>query len=218
MTRKGQWCLAAVLILIALPALAGLSKYKDWPNTPEGYFMTHAERDQWSKLDSDSDAEKFIADFLAKRPANFEKEVADRAANADKYLTVGKTRGSKSLRGKVVILLGVPTAMDSSEQSVTTSSKRDNPVMASAISNFNAPGGSENMSDGTVVKEMSTQNSVRIMHFNYQGAVARTADRKSIDVYVEVQSNTGKDRAASGSQAADLDSIFELVAQSWIKK
>jgi GWxTD domain-containing protein len=218
MTRKRTWFLAAVLIILALPSFAGLSKYKDWPNSPEGYFMTHAERYQWSKLDSDTDAEKFIADFVAKRPANFEKEVADRAANADKYLTVGNTRGSKSLRGKVIILLGVPTAMDSSEQTVTSSSKRDNPIVASAMSNFNAPGGAENMSDGTVVKEMSTQNSIRIMHFNYQGAVARTADRKAIDIYVEVQSATGKDRAASGSQAADLDSIFELVAQSWIKK
>lgn len=180
--------------------------------------MTRAERDQWAKVDTDADAEKFIAEFLARRPDNFQKEVAERANNADKYLTVAKTPGSKSLRGKVVILLGPPTAIDTSYLTRTTSSKRDNPVVASAMSNFNAPGGTENMSDGSVSKEMSTQSAIRILHFNYQGAITRVADRKEINVFVEVENATGKDRIASHDQAADLDAIFEAVAQSWIKK
>lgn len=220
--------IAATLVALAVPAFAKLSKYKGWENSPQGYFMTRAERDQWTKVDSDADAEKFIADFLAKRPANFEKEVADRAANADKYLTVAKTPGSKSLRGKVVILLGVPTAMDVVEKTVANSEKRDNPIVAGLMSNMNAAesgggggggraggGGGGNNSLGS---SMSTSILVRIIHFNYQGAVAKTADRKQIDVSVEVDPDTGKDRIPSRNDEADLNSVFELVAQSWIKK
>ena len=214
--------IALTVLALAAPAFAKLSKYKGWESSPQGYFMTRAERDQWSKIDSDADAEKFIADFIAKRPANFEKEVADRAANADKYLTIAKTPGSKSLRGKVVILLGVPTAMDQAEKTVANSEKRDNPIVAGAMSNMNSAdsggggraGGGENSLGGSI----STSAVVRIIHFNYQGAVAKTADRKQIDVSVEVDPDTGKDRIPSRSDESDLNSVFELVAQSWIKK
>jgi GWxTD domain-containing protein len=212
-----------VVALFALPLFARLSKYKGWESSPEGYFMTKAEREQWARVDTDADAEKFIADFRARRLPNFEKEVADRAANADKYLTIAKTPGSKSLRGKVVILLGPPTSMDVSERTVTNSEKRDNPIVAGAMSNMNAAdsggggrgGGDANNSTGAT---MSTSAAVRTIHFNYQGAVAKTADRKQIDVSVDIDPNTGKDRIESRSAESDLDSVFELVAESWIKK
>ena len=227
-----------VLVVLAVlafssPLFARLSKYRGWDNSPEGYFMTKAERDQWSKVDTDADAEKFIADFHARRPDNFEKEVADRAANADKYLTVGKTQGSKSLRGKVVILLGPPTSMDMSERALSNSEKRDNPMVAGAMSNMNAAdtGGGGGMGNGrasdaggvggggnSLGGSMSTSQVVRIMHFNYQGEVAKTADRKALDINVEVDPNTGKDRMGSRREESDLNSVFELVAQSWIKK
>lgn len=219
--------IAVALLLLAAPLFAKLSKYKGWENSPQGYFMTSGERDQWSKIDSDAVAEKFIADFIAKRPANFEKEVADRAANADKYFTIAKMQGSKSLRGKVVILLGAPTAMDVSERAVANSSKRDNPMIAGLMSNMNssASGGSGGGGragggdgNGSLGSTMETSTVVRIMHFNYQGPVAKAADRKQIDVNVEVDPVTGKDRMATRAETADLDSIFELVAQSWIKK
>ena len=213
--------IALTVVALAAPAFAKLSKYKGWESSPQGYFMTRVERDQWSKLDSDADAEKFIADFIAKRPANFEKEVADRAANADKYLTVAKTPGSKSLRGKVVIVLGAPTAMDVAEKTVANSEKRDNPIVAGAMSNMNSAdsgGGRGGGGDNSLGGSISTANVVRIMHFNYQGAVAKTADRKQIDVSVEVDPVTGKDRIPSRSDESDLNSVFELVTQSWIKK
>lgn len=216
-----------VVLAFAAPLFARLSKYRGWENSPEGYFMTKAERDQWSKIDSDADAEKFIADFHARRLDNFEKEVADRAANADKYLTVGKTQGSKSLRGKVVIVLGPPTQMDYADRTLTTS-KSDSGAMAGAMSNMNGTdsgggaGGSRGGGGGSSVNSvgttMSTASVVRVMHFTYQGAVAKTADRKQIDVNVEVDPNSGKDRISSRSEESDLNSIFELVAESWIKK
>src|SRR5689334_23470611 len=126
------------VLLLAVPVFARMSKYKDWAQSPEGYFMTKAERAQWAKLDTDAEAEKFIADFHARRLDNFQKEVADRAEHADKLLTIGKTEGSKSIRGKVVILLGPPSRIDVSEETVKNSEKRDNPFVAGLMSNMNA--------------------------------------------------------------------------------
>jgi hypothetical protein len=56
------------------------------------------------------------------------------------------------------------------------------------------------------------------MHFNYQGAIAKLVDRKQIDIDVTIDPISGRDQIASRIAASDLDSIFELVAQSWIKK
>jgi GWxTD domain-containing protein len=209
------------VVLFAAPLFARLAKYKGWESSPEGYFMTKAEREQWAKVDTDADAEKFIAEFRAKRPDNFQKEVADRAANADKYLTIGKTPGSKSLRGKVVILLGPPSQIDIAEKTVQNSEKHDNPLVAGAMSNMNAAdsgGGRGGGSDNNVGSSMSTSAVVRIMHFNYQGPVAKTADRKQIDVNVDIDPTTGKDRMESRAEESDLNTVFELVAESWIKK
>jgi hypothetical protein len=77
----------AVCSLFAVALLAGgLSKYKGWDKSPQGYLMTAAERAQWtSSVKSDADAEKFVQDFLAKRGPNFPKEVEQAAAAADKY-------------------------------------------------------------------------------------------------------------------------------------
>ena len=211
------------VVLFSAPLFAKLSKYKGWESSPEGYFMTKAEHEQWTKIDTDTDAEKFIADFRAKRPDNFQKEVADRAANADKYLTVGKTQGSKSIRGKVVILFGPPSQMDVAEKTVANSEKRDNPMVAGLMSNMNSgeSGGGGRVggeSNNSVGNSISTSTVVRIMHFNFQGAIAKTVDRKQIDVNVDVDPVSGKDRMESRGEESELNSMFETVAQSWIKK
>jgi GWxTD domain-containing protein len=215
--------IATTVVLLAVPAFARLSKYKDWANSPEGYFMTKAERDQWSKLDTDADAEKFIADFVAKRPANFEKEVADRAANADKYMTIGKVQGSKSLRGKIVILFGVPTSMDQVDQAITDPGHRDNAITAGVYSNASGAGGSSDSrgasdSSGTVGGGLETGRVVRNLHFNFTGDIAKTLDQKQIDITVQVDPNTGKDGISSRTEEARVNAMFETIAQSWIKK
>src|SRR5439155_3342770 len=108
------------LLLVASPLFAGnLTKYKDWASSPQGYFMTGAERVQFAALKSDDEAEKFVADFLAKRGPAFVADVDKAASMADKYLTVGKTPGSKTTRGKVVIVLGPPTAIAVEQKTLT---------------------------------------------------------------------------------------------------
>src|SRR5436309_1262717 len=106
----------ALLVLFLVPSVlfaAKLSKkYKDWPSSPQAYFMTKAERLQWATVINDEQAETFINEFVAKRGPDFAAQLADRVTNADKYLTIAKTKpGSQTLRGKVIVLLGPPSAL-----------------------------------------------------------------------------------------------------------
>ncbi|HEY2321992.1 MAG TPA: GWxTD domain-containing protein [Thermoanaerobaculia bacterium] len=212
----------AAVLSLAVPAFARLSKYKDWANSPEGYFMTKAERDQWSRIDSDSDAEKFVADFLARRPANFEKEVADRAAMADQHLTIGKTKGSQSLRGKIVILLGTPTSIDQVDQAITDPGHRDNPVTAGAYSNASGAGAGDTDRNadamGAVGNGLATGKVIRNMHFNYSGDAAKAVGKKQIDITVQVDPNTGRDSINSRVVASEVNAMFDTIAESSIKK
>lgn len=210
---------AVGLLLFVAPLLAGgLKKFRDWDQSPQGYFMTKAERDQWRTIKSDDEAEKFVADFLAKRKPGFADEVANRAAAADKYLTIGKTPGSKTLRGKVIILLGPPSAMDVAVTS-RESTKRDNPFVTQAMTNtggYSAGGRGDDTAGGG--DSLSTSEGLKIFHFNYAGAAAKALDRSSIDISVEADAATGKDRITDRKQAEDVDQIFEAAAQRWIKK
>ena len=104
-------------IAMASLALAQLSKYKDWAKTPESYFLTPGEREEWSHVGSDADAEKFIAMYWAKRdptpstPQNeFKDGVMRRIAAADEQFKLRRyNRGSESSRGRVFVTLGAPS-------------------------------------------------------------------------------------------------------------
>src|SRR5258706_9651450 len=97
------------LIVLALFAASNLGRYRDWPDSPQGYFLTKAERAEWAKLTTEAEAERFVNDFLARRGAGFAADVAESAKAADEHLTVANRPGSRTLRGKIVILLGPPS-------------------------------------------------------------------------------------------------------------
>ena len=99
-----------MMALVALLLAVHLGKYADWPDSPQGYFMTRAERAEWATLTSEADAARFVERFIVSRGAGFVDEVAAAAKAADDNLTVGRKKGSRTLRGKIVILLGPPTA------------------------------------------------------------------------------------------------------------
>lgn len=114
--RKWLLCLAALLVMLAAPLSAGSlsKKYRSWEKSPEAYFLTTDERAQWKKVQADADAEKFVADYLARRGPDFPALLKDRIAVADKYFSSGKTKGSETPRGKVIIVFGPPTSIDTS--------------------------------------------------------------------------------------------------------
>lgn len=102
--------LALLVFVAAGTALGDLSKYKDWAKSPEAYFLTAPEREEWAKLTSDEDAEKFIQLYWAKRGGDaFKKEVMRRIDAADQQFKMRRyERGALSTRGRLIVVLGPP--------------------------------------------------------------------------------------------------------------
>jgi GWxTD domain-containing protein len=217
--------IAALSLFIAVPLFAGLSaKYKDWPSSPQGYFMTSSERAQWATLTSDADAEKFIQQFLAARGGEFPAEVAKRVEMADKYLTIGKTPGSKTLRGKAIILLGPPASLDvrdatEGEGHANARAFGESVNRSGADGGIAAAGGikvTENMQ--TSISPIETVKARRYYSFTFRNDIAKKLDKTAIIVNVVADPNSGKDEFVSRGEAPEVEKAFETAAQLSIVK
>ena len=225
---------AIVSLFAAVPLFAGLSaKYKEWPSTPQGYFMTSGERAQWAAITTDAEAEKFIQQFLAARGGEFPAEVAKRTQMADKYLTIGKTPGSKTLRGKTIILLGAPASMDVRDgvegeghgraramaDVVSRSGGADNTTGRPGSGAMAGAGGiSPTDALGSSMSTLDTQKMRRYYSFTYQNDLVKKLDKPSLVVSVVADPQNGKDELTNRADAADLDKAFELAAEMSIVK
>jgi nicotinate-nucleotide--dimethylbenzimidazole phosphoribosyltransferase len=115
-------CVALAAFVFASVAMAQLSKYKDWPKSPEADFLTPSERGEFSALKTDDEAEKFIAAYWAKRGGDrFKAEISRRIAAADEQFKLRRQRGAESNRGRMLIVLGAPTRVMNSRPSQQTS-------------------------------------------------------------------------------------------------
>jgi GWxTD domain-containing protein len=210
----------AVAVVIALPMFAAeLGKFSKWADSPQGYFMTKEERQQWQALASEADAEKFVSEFLAKRETGFYAEVAKRAQQADKYLTIANRPGSQTLRGKVVVLFGPPSGLNISNRAATTT-KRDNPIMAGALSNAGSVGGGRSADAVTPTGgSISTSQGIRVYSITFSGdATTKTIDKQSVTFVIDADAATGKDEWASRSAGKEAEEYFELAARASIVK
>jgi hypothetical protein len=210
--------LAILAVVVAVPLFAGLSsKFKDWANSPQGYFMTRAEKAQWSAINTDADAQAFVDKFVASRGGDaWTAEVAKRAEMADKYLTVGKTQGSRSLRGKAVVLFGPPSSLNVSDAS-DLHATRDNPTMASAMTGGGGDSGGRGggasgagASSESFGNELVTGRAVRNFDMAFAGAPGGAVN---VTFIADVQS--GKDRVAKGLK--ELEAAFDRAAETSIK-
>jgi GWxTD domain-containing protein len=204
---------AVVTIVLCASSVfaAGVSRsYKDWPRTPVGYYLTDAEKRQWAALQSDAEAEQFIKDFIARRGGEtFTREVAQNAEKADKYLTIGKTPGSETVRGKMMILLGptVATAAAKKKKSgevhlapATAIGALSGPTMQDMQAASNDPGNST-----TFVTEYT---------FTYPASALPPAYGKALTVKIEVDPGADRDRISSFGAEKELDKLYEMVAQA----
>ncbi|HEX8169499.1 MAG TPA: GWxTD domain-containing protein [Thermoanaerobaculia bacterium] len=214
---------AFLLLLCATVASAELAKYKDWDQSPQGYFMTKAERAQWSAITNDADAERFVNEFIARRGGeSFKAEVAKRADAADKYLTVGPLKGSKTLRGKIIILFGPPAAMSVQDWSKRKTGGGSNGLDATAYSsgatgnNIDAPNGDPGAVGRNGGATMSWM--MKDYNFRFNGKSVPGLNRPDYSVVVEVEASTGKDRVKDAKTEKDLGEVFESVAQASIKQ
>jgi GWxTD domain-containing protein len=203
---------AGILLCSASLFADGLVKFKNWDNTPQGYFMTKAEHQQWAAIRTDDEAQRFVDSFLAKRDPGFAAEAALRADHADKLLTIGnKIPGSKTLRGKVVILLGPPSGLDVSESLDKGAVHRDSPAMAAAMSGgSNSQPGEVDGNEGS--QTMGSANLIRNYHFTYASTPAGP-----LEVMIAADPNNGKDRPRGRDDSKRLDAAFEAAAQASIK-
>src|SRR5712692_4149936 len=110
---------AAVVAAMAMNGFAALSqKYLDFGNGPAQWIMTKDEQTKWKAIKDDAEAQAFIDLFWARRdptpgtPANeFRDEFDVRVKYADDHFAHGKSRGAMTDRGRVVIIMGGPTAV-----------------------------------------------------------------------------------------------------------
>lgn len=116
---KRAWITLAAFVVAAV-ASAQLAKFKDWPKSPEAYFLTPAERSEWAQVKSDDEAEKFIATYYARRGGDkFKAEIARRIAAADEQFKLRRQRGAESSRGRLLIVLGGPTRVTATRSAGT---------------------------------------------------------------------------------------------------
>jgi GWxTD domain-containing protein len=210
----------AVVVLVSPALLAGsLEKYKNWPNSPQGYFMTNAERAEWkATVKTDADAEAFVQKFLASRGPGFVEDVAKRAEMADKHLTVSGRAGSLTTRGKIIVLLGPPTGLTIQGRDVQNGRSSS----LGGITGGGASGGGTFGNTGASVSDMidaSNQSamSVRSVNdytFTYAGDKLPGKPAQSLVVVVEVNPGDGSDRINDRKVAEQLDQVFEQVAQA----
>jgi GWxTD domain-containing protein len=204
-------------IAVMISAFAASPDLKEWDRSPQGCFMTKAEHDEWNTLKTPEEQQHFVDQFLAKRGPAFVAEVATRAAKADQYLTIGKLPGSKTLRGKVVILFGPPTSMDINPVVDNGSVHHDNPSVASAYSGGTGGGTASGRSTGDVdMNEGSRTMGSGSLNQNYHLNYVKTPVGP-LDVMITADGYTGKDRPATRDDVKKLDTAFEAAAQASIK-
>jgi GWxTD domain-containing protein len=202
---------AVVISLCATSTFAGVSGiYKEWPKTPVGYFMTNDERKQWSALQTDADAEQFIKDFVAKRGGeSFRDEVRQNAAQADKYLTVGKTPGSLTGRGKMMILLG-PVAPASVGKKKKAGEARLAPP--SSMGDFSGPTMQEMQSAANTPGNMDSF--LAVYTYTYPASALPAAYGKPLTVKFDLDPDHDRDELEGAGSQRELDKVYELAAQA----
>jgi GWxTD domain-containing protein len=208
---------AVTILLVAGAALAAVSRsYKDWPKTPVGYYLTNDEKKQWSAIQSDAEAEQFIKDFIAKRGGEaFTREVAQNAEKADKYLSIGKTPGSETVRGKMMILLGPTVA------TAATKKKKSGDVRMAPPSSMGGLSGRGDPSTPTMEDMSAASNGpggattfVTEYTFTYPASALPPAYGKPLTVKIEVDTNKERDLIVSYGAEKELDKLYEMAAQA----
>jgi GWxTD domain-containing protein len=114
------------MLAIALPLFAqhhastneNESTLAKWNDTPDAYFLTEAETQEWWSLKTDEERRQFIDRYWARRdptpgtPVNeFHDAIAKRIEAADERFKVGELRGSMTDKGMVYVIFGAPSHM-----------------------------------------------------------------------------------------------------------
>jgi GWxTD domain-containing protein len=213
---------AILALLIAAPVAAGgLTRFKDWADSPQAYFLSKAEREKWATISSDEAAENFIADYKAARGKGFAAAIQSRIDVAEKTYKTGKMKGAKSPLGRTLILLGSPTTTEKK-----TTKEKTKTDMSGADSVASEPGGRGGASGaGSVFSNVGGPgaNTMRgmqlpepsITRWIYQGAnVPAGLDAKELTIEFE------EDAAGTATfkDPAQTEALFQKVVEHWAPK
>ncbi|MEO8191745.1 MAG: GWxTD domain-containing protein [Acidobacteriota bacterium] len=177
---------------------------KTWAASPDAYFLTAEERVAWKKVATDDQAREFVGKYLAERGDGFEPMLRERIAVADKYFSAGKSRGSETLRGKVIILFGPPSRFSSkSGREGQGSGNSDRAKTAGGV-----PDPHSNVGPGVRGLAMTAQNP--IFTLEYDEPSAPKAIGKSFRVDLKMKS----DAVQEAAEPKDLEDKFEAVARA----
>jgi GWxTD domain-containing protein len=105
----------ASLVLVSTLRAQAPPTDEDWANSPEAYFLTSEEKQEWKGLRSSEGRYEFIERYWLKRdpspgtPANeFQDLVRNRIRTADARYRVENTPGSRTAQGFVFVIFGTP--------------------------------------------------------------------------------------------------------------
>ena len=210
---KNVAALALTITALASPVFAdGLSKqYKKWDRTPEAYFLTNAERSEWKKVKTDPEAQNFILDYKSKRGPEFEKMLHERIAAADKYFSAGETKGSETLRGKIIIVFGPPSGIDNGKAKVKSGSTANSSMTSHGGRD---DGGSLSSGGGGPLDYAAPHAQSPTFTISYDEQAAPPAIGKPFNVELKMISNSEQE----SWDPKGLDEKFEAVARASIQK
>ena len=199
--------LAAGLFAASMRADGLSAKYKDWAKSPEAYFLTADERARWKNVKSDAEAEAFVNAYYSKRSADLPATLKERIGVADKYFSEGKVKGSETLRGKVIILFGPPSKIESSDAagSMGRAGTVDRGEVTSGVSDPHS-----NVGPG--VAGLSGSSKDPVFSIAYDDKAAPKAIGKAFRVDLKMKGG-GRQEAV---KAEELEEEFEAVAKASI--
>jgi GWxTD domain-containing protein len=222
MKRAAVLLVALLAAASTLPAAAALKKYKDWASSPEAYFLTADERKAWEVVASDEDAEKFIQAYRDVRGKGFAAAIQSRIEFADRTLGLGKKKGSQTMRGKTLVLLGSPTRASAS----TAGSNADPSKVDISALDARSSGGGANSSGSSNPAPFTNSggpgDSLRGAHapdmktvqlWVYAAGALPVGDKtKDTAIAFTIDQDSGQEAV---SEPAKLQQLFDAVVAYW---
>lgn len=126
MQKLGARVLLFSTLLLATPLFAQtVDTGGGWIDTPEAYFATSDEINEWTRIRTDAEKQQFIERYWLRRdptpgtPRNeFRELVMGRISTADQKFSLDSRKGSTTARGMVFILFGSPSTLNEQNSGV----------------------------------------------------------------------------------------------------
>ena len=190
--------------------------YKDWPNTPIGYYLTNAERKQCgSRFRPMRKRSSSSKTFIAKRGGEtFTREVCAERRKGRQVPDGRENAGyHETLRGKMMIL-------PRTERGHGRLRKRKRAVKftcapATAIGPiFPVPTHCQDMQTRCPTIPATLTLFTTEYTYTYPAAALPTAYGKPLKVKIEVEPDKNRDRLSAIGAEKELDKLYEMVAQA----